>query len=133
MKKRPYLVLLVIGIILIGIIYTLSYPSGSFYKEEFELATGEQLPNSAKLIEGYSEWGMSCAIFEISIDQWEEFTILLLNRANRDRSRPESFNPELLKSLGSDADIFALTTKRRFVFVGLNESSRQIFYEVWHN
>jgi len=131
--KKSRIIFITIGLILVVGIYQTFYPGDSFYSEEFELATSLSLPNSANLIEGQSDWGLTCAIHEISSEDWGKFTKPLLNRANRNHSIPTSFYPELLDKLDGQADVFVLTTDRRYVFVGLDKSNRQIFWEVWHN
>ncbi len=108
------------------------YSGDSFYSQEFELATSLALPSSANLIEGHSDWGLTCAVHEISSEDWERITKPLLNRANRNHSRPTSFYPELLDNLGGQADVFVLVTDRRYVFVGLDKSNNRIYWEVWH-
>jgi hypothetical protein len=131
MKKS--ILIFIFGLVLLFGLYRMFNPAESFYSREFEIATTIPLPSSATFIEGHSDWGLTCAIHEISHQDWDALVSTLQNRASRNQAKPSSFYPELLNALGGDSDIFVLKTQRRYVFVGLNNTRRRIFWEVWHN
>ena len=130
MRKRLVVILAVaVFAVLAWAVYRTFYPSESFYREEFEVATGFPLPESARRLAGCSEWGMTAAIHEVGAEDWPSLSRALRGRADS-TGAVTSFCEPLLSSL--DGEAFVLSTGRRKVIVGLDDQRRRVFWEVWH-
>ena len=105
-------------------------PPDSFYREEFELATGFPLPETAHRLAGCSEWGATAAVHEVGPEDWPSLSRTLRERADSTGAVTSGCDPLLLSSFGGEA--FVLTTARRKVVVGLDGERHRVFWEVWH-
>jgi len=133
MRKRFVIVLTVAAVAVTAwLVYATVNPPESFYRKEYQLATGMLLPESAELIEGRSEWGMTAAVFRIPAEEWPLVAEPLIDRVDRDGGPATVFSKELLASLGEEAHPFVLSTDRRKVVISLDSTRRCVFWEVWH-
>ena len=129
MRKRLSIIL-ALGVLAFLAWAVYFYPTDSFYRKEFQLATGFVLPESARRLSGCSEWSMTAAVHEVSTEDWRA-----LSRALRERAEYSGTVTSFCEPLLSlfEGEVFVLNTARRKVVVGLDDERQRLFWEVWHD
>ena len=100
-RKRLAILIVALAVVTGWVVFRSFYPSESFYRSEFELATGFPLPASAARVAGCSEWGATAAVHEVAPGDWRALSETLGVRANRSVA-VTSFCPSVVSSFGGE-------------------------------